>query len=213
MRRSKLFPLVGLTALATACGPAELAIPPEVDCELDASTGQYVRQVTGGFTPADLDARGAGEAPIDQPGRGELIEGYYSFWSSTVETVPFDHPANVVCQALLFDDSDSAEAFVEGLDPSSEVLSRSAMGWPKEGDRHVSEATWTLESTVGPTDARAFVVSGPHRVDPQRVAMLFQAVGRYVVSVQSGGPAQEPDAVALYPVLERFAENAAEYGH
>ncbi len=208
MTRNSLGWLAGIALLLSACNtqPDEWARLSAIDCDAEALPGSFLRQAAGLFTPAELGARAPG--PGDGPGHPDtaaLDMGHFSFWTELVDQVPFPHPGNVVCQALLFDEAGDATAFVESLAPTAQNLSRAAIGWPFNGELDVREVTMEDEAEA----RRIFLATREGNDDSAlEVVLLFEAVDYLVVSVHAGGREKDKEPGEWLEALDSLRDSA-----
>lgn len=199
LKGSRLAPVLGFALLASACGggSSEPTIASTIDCLGQDLPSQYVRQLDGSFTNTELIAVGVGDAPQTDA----LIGGHFSSWTETVDEIPFDLPGNILCQVLVFDEEEAADAFVDSLEATSASLSHASIGWPSAGELAVREISGDPSAESPETSVRAFTATGTDGGSEQQLLLLFESAGRYVVSVHAGGPSQGPDAEAMGEAL------------
>lgn len=182
-----------LTLLGIACGGPNDATP-GFDCDAESLPGEYIRQNGATYTPGELQERSTAAPDSDFTAFG-LVRVDFNFWKETVDAVPFDPPANIVCEALTFANADGAQAFLAALEPTSASLAATSITWPLDGQFRVEEAA--LGEATG---VRAFVAThtgGP----PRSMVSLFEVEGSRVHAVHAGGEAIQLTPGQLVPAL------------
>lgn len=189
------------TLIATACAGGSADAPGEaLVCDASDVPATFVRQSGGEFTARDLADRHP-----DPPQREDdlrdagLTGGYFSYWVERVDRPPFDPPAEILCQALIFADSIGARAFVDGIAPAPEAFAATIMGLLPGETRTIQELP--LAEPGLPPSSRAFrVIAADDLVDVTLYA-LISSNGRYVQSVvmgDAGGRTTVADALAVH---------------
>ena len=162
--------------------------------------GPDYRQLTDGdFSVRDLADLG----PDADTREGELRQagarhGRFVLFKQSLPKPPFEPPVNVVCQALQFDSTASAEAFVSNLRPD-DSLATTAMIWIPRGDR-----AFAAESASGDDSARSASFTIRAGSGEERMNAVYQAVahGDVVLTIVVG----EADGTPSAEQRTRFAE-------
>ncbi len=197
-KRTSLGVAAALTLLGTACGGLDDATP-EFDCDLGALPGEYIRQTGGVYRASELQERVSAANGFDFATLG-LVDVTFNFWKETVDAVPFDPPANIVCELLTFASDDGAQAFIAALEPNGETLAATSITWPPASEFLVEEVMIGEERV----DLRAFVATGVSGA-PRTLISLFEAEGSRVRAVHAGGEETQLTPEQLVPALRSIS--------
>ena len=196
-KRTSLGVAAALTLLGTACGGLDDATP-EFDCDLGALPGEYIRQTGGVYPASELQERESAANGFDFATLG-LVDVTFNFWKETVDAVPFDPPANIVCELLTFASDDGAQAFIAALEPNSQTLAATSITWPPASEFLVEEVT-----TIEEREILAFVAKGVSGA-PRTLISLFEAEGSRVRAVHAGGEETQLTPDQLVPALRSIS--------
>lgn len=184
---------VALTLLGMACGGPNDATP-DFDCDAERLPGEYIRQNGGTYPARQLQERSSIVDGLDITTFG-MIRADFNFWKETVDAVPFDPPANIVCEVLTFANADGARAFLAALEPNSESLATTSITWPLDAEFHVEEAALGEAPNF-----RAFVATHSG-ASPRSLVSLFEVEGSRVRAVHAGGKELQLTPGQLVPAL------------
>ena len=113
-----------------------------------------------------------------------MTDGYFSYWVELVDRTPFDPPAEILCQALIFADTTRARAFVDNITPSPDEFAATIMGLLPEDARTIEELP--VADAGLPPASRAFRVIAADDLVEVTLYALISANGRYVQSTVMG---------------------------
>jgi hypothetical protein len=182
-----------LTLLGSACGGLDDATP-DFDCDAESLPGEYIRQTGGTYPASDLHARSEAAEGIDIAALG-LLNVDFNFWKETVDTVPFDPPANIVCEVLTFAGADGARAFLAALQPAGDSLAATSITWPLDAEFLVQEV-----AINGGSEPRTFVATEQEGARRTLIS-LFAVEGSQVHAVHAGGEEMQLAPEQLVPAL------------
>lgn len=176
-----LFLLAG-TLLCAACADASEEGDTSLDtylCSLEDLGGEFQEQVSGSFSATDLGGLEDGTAERKQAYReAGLQRGRFIFWKEVLPNPPFDPPHNAVCQVLVFETNEQAEAWVSNLKADSSEIAASGIVWLPDAERHAEE--------VAAETGRAFHVIADEGPASVQLWATYEVRDNLVLSVFAG---------------------------
>jgi hypothetical protein len=193
--KSSLIVAVALGMLGAACAGNSGDVS-QFDCAEESLPGDFVRLSGGTYASSEFPIRS------DKPGPREfgLSGASFAFWKESVDSVPFDAPTHIVCEALVFESADGAASFLGSLRPEGASIASTTLAWPVGAAFDVKEVP--LE---GYGEGRAFV-SIETGGEKRTIVSLYHRDGKLIRAIHAGGPGEQLAPGQLVPALLSIAQ-------